>query len=273
MFAIMKPIVLLGLFAALSFAQDTPQDAEGCTDSPLVARFPGSHINSCEHKEFEAAEMPVTRDKDGNAVTKSIEGEYFHYDIGTRDGLSALQLFRNFQTALQKAGYKTDYASSPDALTVHNGPQYIYMQFTDTYYYLTTVKQQEMKQEATADAAAMGNAIDQTGHVAVYGIHFDTGKAAILPDSESILAQIQALLEQRPELKLRVEGHTDNVGPRAANQKLSEQRAAAVVSWLVTHGIDRSRLSAQGFADTKPVGDNSTEEGRSQNRRVELVKM
>ena len=101
----MKAIVLLGHIASLSFAPDAPQDAEGCQDSPLVARFPGSHINSCEHKEFQAAEMPVGHDQDGKEVTKSIEGEYFYYDIGTREGLSALQLFRNFQTALQKAGY------------------------------------------------------------------------------------------------------------------------------------------------------------------------
>lgn len=269
----MRTIALFALLSGLCFAQDTPQDAEGCKESTLVARFPGSHINSCDHKEFQAADMPVGREQNGDQVRKSIEGEYFYYDIGTRDGLSALQLFRNFQTALQKAGYHVDYAESPTELTVHKGPQYIYMQFSDAYYYLTTVKQQEMKQEATADAAAMGNAIDQTGHVAVYGIHFDTGKAVILPDSEAVLSQIQGLLEQRPDLKLRVEGHTDNVGSRPANQKLSEQRAAAVVNWLVAHGIDRSRLSAQGFADTKPVGDNSTEEGRSQNRRVELVKL
>jgi outer membrane protein OmpA-like peptidoglycan-associated protein len=268
----MKPFLCIALFGVLACAQDTPQDAEGCTDSPLVARFPGSHINSCDHKEFQAADIPVKKDADGNPVTKSIEGEYYYYDIGVRDGLSALQLFRNFQTALQKAGYTFDYASSPDALTVHKGPQYIYMQFSDTVYYLTTVKQQELKQEATATAAAMGSEIDQSGHVAVYGIHFDTGKATILPDSEPILAQIKQLLEQRPDLKLRVEGHTDNVGSRAANQKLSDQRAAAVVSWLVAHGVDKSRLAAQGFADTKPVGDNSSEEGRAQNRRVELVK-
>jgi OmpA-OmpF porin, OOP family len=269
----MRVIGLLVVFAAMSWAQDTPQDAEGCTDSPLVARFPGSHINSCEHKEFEAADMPVGTDRDGGQVRKSIEGEYFRYDIGTREGLSKLQLYRNFQSALQKAGYKTDYASSPDELTVHSGSQYIHMEFSDAYYYLTTVKQKEMKQEATADAAAMGSEIDQTGHVAVYGIQFDTGKAVILPDSEQVLAQIQALLEQRPDLKLRVEGHTDNVGARAANQKLSEQRAAAVVSWLVAHGVDKSRLTAQGFADSKPVADNSTEEGRAKNRRVELVKI
>jgi outer membrane protein OmpA-like peptidoglycan-associated protein len=119
----------------------------------------------------------------------------------------------------------------------------------------------------------MGNEIDTSGHVAVYGIHFDTGKSTILPDSEATLDQVKQLLDSRPDLKLRVEGHTDNVGSRASNQKLSEARANAVVEWLTTHGVDKSRLSAQGFADTKPVEDNASEEGRAKNRRVELVKM
>lgn len=269
----MKPLILLALFASFSLAQDTPQDAEGCKDSPLVARFPGSTIRACEHKEFESQDMPIGRDKDNGEVVKGIEGEYYRWDFNVREGLSALQLFRNFQTALQRAGYKIDFAASPDKLTAQKGPQYIYMAFADDSYTLYTVKQQEMKQEATADATALGNAIDESGHVAVYGIHFDRGKASILPDSEPILEQIKTLLDQRPDLKLRVEGHTDNVGARPANQKLSEQRAAAVVSWLTQHGVDSSRLKAEGFADTKPVGDNSTEDGRAQNRRVELVKM
>ena len=269
----MKPLILLALFASFSLAQDAPQDAEGCKDSPLVARFPGSTIRACEHKEFESQDMPVGRDKENGEVTKGIEGEYYRWDFNVREGLSALQLFRNFQAALQRAGYKTDFTASPDKLTMHNGSQYVYMQFADDSYTLYTVKQQAMKQEATADAAALGNAIDASGHVAVYGIHFDTGKADILPDSEPILEQIKALLEERADLRLRVEGHTDNVGARPVNQKLSEQRAAAVVSWLTQHGVDASRLKAQGFADTKPVGDNSTDEGRAQNRRVELVKM
>jgi OmpA-OmpF porin, OOP family len=269
----MKSLVLAALFAAISFGQDAPQDAEGCKDSPLVARFPGSIIHSCDHKEFESVQMPIGKDKDGNEIDKAIEGEYFYYDIGTREGLSNIQLFRNFQTAFTEAGYKIIFDGSPEKLTVQNGPQYVWMEFKEAYYYLTTVKQQAMKQEATADATALGNEIDQSGHVAVYGIHFDTGKANIFPDSEPILEQIKILLDQRSDLKLRVEGHTDNIGARAANQKLSEQRAAAVVAWLVSHGVDVSRLAAQGFADTKPVGDNAGEEGRAQNRRVELVKI
>jgi outer membrane protein OmpA-like peptidoglycan-associated protein len=273
---IMKIVAFLAFFAVLGFgqdAQDTPQDAEGCKDSPLVARFPGSHINSCDHKEFESVQMPVGKDSDGNDITKAIEGEYFYWDIGTRDGISEIQLYRNFETALKRAGYQILYPGTPNNLTARKGDQYIYMELKGPFYYLTTVKVQPMKQEVTADATAMGNEIDASGHVAVYGIHFETGKANILPDSEATLEQVKALLDARPDLKLRVEGHTDNVGGRAANQKLSEARAAAVVAWLSDHGIDKSRLSAQGFADTKPVEDNSTEEGRAKNRRVELVKM
>ena len=81
------------------------------------------------------------------------------------------------------------------------------------------------------------------------------------------------LLQDNPDLKLRVEGHTDNVGAKAANQLLSQKRAQAVMGWLIANGIDASRLTAQGFGDSKPVGDNSTEDGRAKNRRVELAKL
>jgi outer membrane protein OmpA-like peptidoglycan-associated protein len=80
-------------------------------------------------------------------------------------------------------------------------------------------------------------------------------------------------MEQNPDLKLRVEGHTDNQGGAAANQALSEKRAQAVVSWLTSHGVTAIRLKAQGFGQTKPVADNGTEEGRAKNRRVELAKI
>jgi OOP family OmpA-OmpF porin len=69
-----------------------------------------------------------------------------------------------------------------------------------------------------------------------------------------------------------VEGHTDNVGQKAANLALSEQRAAAVVDWLTRHGVARSRLISLGMGDASPLADNGSEEGRGLNRRVELVK-
>jgi len=86
------------------------------------------------------------------------------------------------------------------------------------------------------------------------------------------LGEIVKLLQQNPDLKLRVEGHTDNQGNAAANQSLSEKRAQAVVAWLTAHGVEAGRLTAKGLGQTKPVEDNSTEDGRAKNRRVELVK-
>lgn len=81
------------------------------------------------------------------------------------------------------------------------------------------------------------------------------------------------MLNDHADLKLTIEGHTDNVGNAASNQSLSEKRAAAVVAYLSAQGIDAGRLSAKGLGATKPADTNDTPEGRQNNRRVELVKM
>jgi len=258
----------------LAQAQDEERkDAEGCKDSPLVSRFPGGIIASCENREFDQYDFPLGNDKDGNPVTKHVEGEYHSWDITTHEGVSELQVFRNFQTALKNGGFTIDYAESPNVITAHKGGTWIQIESKGTFYYQTIVTSQEMKQEVTADASSLKDEIEKSGHVAVYGIHFETGKAAIQPDSEETLKQVAALLQQNPDLKLRVEGHTDNQGSAAANQALSEKRAQAVVAWLVAHGLDAARLKAQGFGQTKPVADNATEDGRAKNRRVELAKI
>jgi outer membrane protein OmpA-like peptidoglycan-associated protein len=104
-------------------------------------------------------------------------------------------------------------------------------------------------------------------------VKFKTGSAQILPgkDSDEILQAVFTILSQHPEIKkVRVEGHTDNQGGAALNKKLSKDRAASVVKWLVAHAIEPSRLTSQGFGPDRPIGDNKTEEGRRQNRRVEF---
>jgi outer membrane protein OmpA-like peptidoglycan-associated protein len=255
-------------------AQDEgkPKDAEGCKDSPLVTRFPGGVINSCENKEFEQADFPLGNDKNGNALTKHLEGEFHSWDIATHEGVSEIQVLRNFQNALKTGGFVIDYVSSPDVIVAHKGNTWIQIESKGTFYYQTIVTVKDMQQEVTADASSLFDEIEKSGHVAVYGIHFDTGKFVILPDSGQILGEIVKLLQQNPDLKLRVEGHTDNQGNAAANQALSEKRAQAVVAWLATHGIPAARLTAKGFGQAHPVADNATEDGRAKNRRVELAK-
>ena len=125
----------------------------------------------------------------------------------------------------------------------------------------------------TVDAAAMAKDISATGHVALYGIYFDTDKADIKPESQPALEEITKLLKQDPSLKLFIVGHTDNVGAHDYNLGLSERRAAAVVKELTTkHGIAAARLKPAGVGMLSPVAPNDSEEGRAKNRRVELVK-
>jgi outer membrane protein OmpA-like peptidoglycan-associated protein len=118
------------------------------------------------------------------------------------------------------------------------------------------------------------DALTESGRVATQGIYFDTGSDRIRPESTPTLKEIGAMLSEHPDLRLTIEGHTDNVGNSVSNQELSQRRAAAVKAYLVAkHGIDSSRLSSAGLGDKKPAAPNTTPEGRQQNRRVELVKM
>jgi outer membrane protein OmpA-like peptidoglycan-associated protein len=120
-------------------------------------------------------------------------------------------------------------------------------------------------------AADLEKAIAEKGSVAIYGIHFDTAKATLRPDSTPALEAILALMNSKPGSRWIVAGHTDNQGAADPNQKLSEARAASVVTWLTGHGITASRLVPKGYGLTQPVADNATESGRALNRRVEIA--
>lgn len=125
----------------------------------------------------------------------------------------------------------------------------------------------------TVSSDEMAKTLDTAGHIALYGIQFDTNRSTLKPASLDTIAQIAELLQRQPALKLDVVGHTDNVGDADANLRLSQRRAGAVVAGLVEdHGIDEARLRPRGEGLARPVADNATEQGRAKNRRVELVK-
>ena len=125
----------------------------------------------------------------------------------------------------------------------------------------------------TVNAESMARDIAATGRVALYGILFDTDRTDIKPESEATLTEISRLLEENPNMKLYVVGHTDNVGGFDYNADLSRRRAAAVVEYLTgKHRIAPARLAPAGVGMLAPVAPNDTEEGRAKNRRVELVR-
>lgn len=117
------------------------------------------------------------------------------------------------------------------------------------------------------------DALSSTGRWATQGILFDTGKSNIKPESAPTLKQIATTLKEHPELKIEIQGHTDNVGKADVNLKLSQARAESVKKVLTSeYGVKGDQLTAKGYGDTKPAGANKTPEGRANNRRVELVK-
>ena len=129
------------------------------------------------------------------------------------------------------------------------------------------------KVSGSLNADSMAKAIAEKGKVTLYGIQFDFNQANIKPESESVLKEVADLLKQEPDLKLGIQGHTDNVGKPAYNKQLSQKRADAVKDYLVQHfQIDAARLTTEGFGDTHPIAKNDTDQGRAQNRRVELAK-
>ena len=113
---------------------------------------------------------------------------------------------------------------------------------------------------------------DEQGFVDIYGIYFDIGKWKVKPESYPVIDQFTGYMKDHPTLKVIIEGHTDNTGDDAKNMTLSDKRAQSVRDEFVKRGIDPSRMETKGYGETKPIADNNTKEGRTQNRRVTIVK-
>lgn len=277
-------------------AVEEPKDADGAKDHPAVRRYPGSIIVEMERKEFEEATFPAGPEK-----TTKAEGQYYKALYGFPGKTSCTQIVRNYENALKAAGFSATMGTElppevAEALgeaqrwvagvghSKAGGQIHVVQTCTESHndnrnfrgpigtLLVVETKAMEQKVEVTSDFLA--DEIEKSGKVALYGINFATGKADITPDSAKTLEQIAKLLGARPQWKLRIDGHTDNVGKPATNLELSKNRAQAVKAWLTgKSGIKAERLTTDGFGDQKPVADNATEPGRARNRRVELVKV
>jgi OmpA-OmpF porin, OOP family len=272
--------ILVALFTLLSKGV-SQEDEPGSKDPALFNRMPGFYISSVETKEFDAHKF-----FDGKTLV-AIEGKVTLVTYRPKESLkpvpSELQIRRNYSNAIKKIGGKIIFEGRSEAYEDNRYNREVLTAtivrenvevWTDVWsmgddYTVTVVEKQLMRQDIAA--SDMLEAINKNGFIAL-DIHFDTGKSTIKPESEPIIEQIVKLLKDNADLKLSVEGHTDNVGDAKSNQKLSEERAKSVVAALTKAGIDAPRLSAAGFGQDRPVADNRSEEGRAKNRRVELVK-
>ncbi len=271
--------LLVVLFLAVCLAVPIlaqQKDVKDCQDHPLFTRMPNSWIHHCEEKEFDAYAFKTAQGK-----TEQVEGRLwrigYYPQASIKTKPSELQILRNFENAAVSIGGKVVYKEKArETLRIpKDGKDFwvdVWAEFTGKYGFVI-VERQGMKQDIQANADALLNDIKNTGHVAVNGIYFDTGKSLLKPESQQAIGEIAKLLKADAALRVYVVGHTDNVGGLDPNMKLSQDRAEAVVQSLVKdHGIAVARLKSFGAGPYAPVASNDTEDGKARNRRVELVK-
>lgn len=138
------------------------------------------------------------------------------------------------------------------------------------YFFLTRKKRACIKGGGQWDKANK-TCIQEALKKAYENLTFQSGKAVINSSSFASLDGIVKYLSSMPKVSLSIEGHTDSQGDEAYNQKLSEDRAAAVRTYLIGKGVAADRIASVGYGESKPLGDNETAQGREQNRRVEFV--
>ena len=273
---------LFGLFLLCISHSSFSQDMEGCKEHPLFpTRMPNYILSECP-TNFDAVDFNVAAGGT-QVITKEGTKTALRYDFNTESGQqkpSALQILRNYENAAKKVGGTTMFLSAGEGMGVFkimkNGKEVTWVKVesggndSNDFYYLYILQLEDMKQEITSNDIL--TALNNDGRISLY-INFESGKSDIKPESQKIIDQIAEMLKANPSLKISIEGHTDNVGVKTANQALSENRAKAVVSACIAKGIDKSRLSAKGWGQDKPISDNTTEEGKAKNRRVEIVKL
>jgi OOP family OmpA-OmpF porin len=273
----MKKIYALLLLILASLAVSAPgfaqkKDAANCKDHPLINRLPGYWIEACTLNQFDAYKFMTGKNK-----TAEVEGVFTNIRYQPPANLtvkpSTLQVLRNVENAVKKIGgvvLATDQSKETFKLAKDGKELWIevWADYTGKYI-LTIVEKAAMNQELVANADAFADGLKTTGHIAVEGIFFDTGKSELKPESAAAISEVVKLLKADDTLKLFVVGHTDNAGAVEANMKLSQSRAQSVVQSLIKSGIAAARLKAYGSGPYAPVASNDTEEGRAKNRRVE----
>lgn len=243
----------------------TVEAVDDGADFPWLKSFPGAKLlRTAEEatRTFNAAAPGQPEQLVGQPLVRKF------YQLPP--SVSTYEFVSVYRDALTKAGWtilRTAAASDAQVIAhyARNGRD-IFVYLAGDAFAVADVGAQNEAKKLAADLA-------RDGHVAIYGIYFDSDQAVIKPESETALNHMLELLRSDAALKLEVQGHTDNTGAAAHNQVLSDQRAAAVKDWLVAHGVTAARLTTKGYGDTQPVASNGTPEGRAKNRRVELRKI
>ncbi|MDD2353453.1 MAG: OmpA family protein [Candidatus Caldatribacteriota bacterium] len=275
-------IVLFLIITTISaFAADIPEHS-------FIRPFPGSVLaeNMSKYTNFDSYKFYVTNEQTQKREEVEIKGKKWQllYEVRTPSGervrnISKLEFFENYKAAALERGGKVVFEDQGQmVLTIPREDGGItWCRVSGNaglgQQELVIIDEEGFKKSLTFGPVELKEALDSEGRVILYDILFDYDKATLKQESDKQLQYIVTLLLQNPELKVEIQGHTDDEGEEAYNLTLSDKRANTVLQYLQLFGIGSERLLSKGYGESQPVATNDTEEGRAKNRRVELVKM
>ena len=298
-----------GLLVVLAPA--VASDVAESADYPGIGRYAGSEIVQYEVEEYGQTVLatgPVQKEADAEATAMSVEGRITRIRYRVPEGVSPLEVFRNFEARALESNYDIVFSGGPGEIRdyvfkyrhpveilgesgIGNGIHYFLASKevgggTDRVSVLVAphgggqgvivgLIAAESKPMATqmVDAEQMALSLDETGRVALYGIYFDHGSENLKAESKPTLDEIAEFMNANAEYNVIVVGHTDNAGAYDYNMSLSKRRAQAVMEALLeNYGIAAARLTSDGVGYLAPAANNTSDAGRALNRRVELVR-
>lgn len=269
---------------------------------PLLTPYEGSSVEE-ETTEAFAAYQRIVGFADRASQTEALNGKLTRLRLENPDGRSTLEILTNYRQALESQGFRVDFQCAGRAdcgttakpawsaingmnlgigsdvqyftgsLPTADGLAYVSVGVNPQRTLIHILESAAMETGlVVADAAALASGLARDGRIRVDGIFFDTGRAELKPESAPALEQVAELMRAQPALALYVVGHTDSEGSLQPNLELSRARAEAVMQALIRdYGIAANRLEAHGVGPLVPASTNRLDQGRSANRRVEIV--
>lgn len=276
------------LTAVIVVAVTLPVSAQEATEHPLIRPFPGSIFDERRSEEFSFGEYEFrTGTPPRDYTTETVRGvkrilRYFLYNAdGTPNrAVSQVEYFENYKAAALEMGGTVKWEDRHYGL-VFTIPRedggstwcHVAVAVSPARTILNIIDEEPLAISLEFTPAQMMEALNVDGSIALYGILFDFDKATLQQASDKQLQDVLTLLHTNSDLKLEIQGHTDNDGSADYNLQLSQLRAESVRQYILLFGIEPSRLRAKGYGESMPVVPNNSEENKSKNRRVELVRL
>lgn len=254
------------------YPTDDSRDASGCPPLTILWPLPGATAATCQRGDSVEVTLPLKPDAQGSAREKRVRGAYefreYQIDKSQQD-----YAFENMMRELPMAGFKIKYSSKPSTITARKEDIWALINVSGEFYNVSLVKEPPEVWEFAKTAADISREMQAHNRVNIYGIQFSQEDQSILEKESQILFEILNYLKQNPDLSVVIESDkwsTD--GPSETDSEITRERANAVMDWLISHGVARSRVQPRPAGRNNPITENESPGEIQRNERIVLKK-